>query len=81
MAPGVSGSAGIGDFIILVGFGRSGIAEIFRYHFDAPDTPGLAGGSLGNDIEMIAGPGDSGCAGMLMIAMAAVMTRRARKGI
>ena len=87
------GGASIGDFITLVGFGRSGYgsygyttnaslterrygsnvidslqlddeasgrAEIFLYDFDAPGSIGLAGGSLGNDIETIIGPGDSG---------------------
>jgi hypothetical protein len=33
---------------------------LFRYDFDAPDTTGLPGGSLGNDLETIIGPGDSG---------------------
>lgn len=38
----------------------SGLAEVFRYDFDAPSTTGLSDGSLGNDIETIIGPGDSG---------------------
>ena len=91
------GSAGVGDVISLVGFGRSGYgdygyttnasltdrrfgsnvidsfqlddegsgrAEVFRYDFDAPDTTGLTGGSRGNDIETIIGPGDSGGAAL-----------------
>ena len=33
---------------------------LFRYDFDAPDTFGTVGGSLGNDIETIIAPGDSG---------------------
>lgn len=42
----------------------SGIAEIFRYDFDDPSTIGLAGGSLGNVVETIIGPGDSGGAAL-----------------
>jgi hypothetical protein len=42
----------------------SGRAEVFRYDFDAPGTTGLTGGSLGNDIETIIGPGDSGGAAL-----------------
>jgi len=42
----------------------SGRAEVFRYDFDAPATTGLTGGSLGNDIETIIGPGDSGGAAL-----------------
>lgn len=42
----------------------SGRAEVFRYDFDAPATTGQAGGSLGNDIETIIGPGDSGGAAL-----------------
>jgi hypothetical protein len=42
----------------------SGRAEVFRYDFDAPDTTGLTGGSLGNDVETIIGPGDSGGAAL-----------------
>lgn len=38
----------------------SGLAEVFRYDFDAPTTFGKSGGSLGNNIETIIGPGDSG---------------------
>lgn len=34
--------------------------QLFRYDFDAPATTALPGGSLGNDIETIIGPGDSG---------------------
>jgi hypothetical protein len=33
---------------------------LFHYDFDLPDTFGLAGGSLGNHLETIIGPGDSG---------------------
>lgn len=42
----------------------SGRAEVFRYDFDAPVTTGIIGGSLGNDIETIIGPGDSGGAAL-----------------
>ena len=42
----------------------SGRAEVFRYDFDAPATTGLTGGSLGNDMETIIGPGDSGGAAL-----------------
>lgn len=99
--PTLGSSAGIGDFITLVGFGRSGYgsygyttnasltdrrygsnvidsfqlddegsgrAEVFRYDFDAPTTTGLVGGSLGNDIETIIGPGDSGGAALRQTA-------------
>jgi len=38
----------------------SGTGLLFRYDFDAPDTFGTVGGSLGNDIETIIAPGDSG---------------------
>ncbi len=95
--PTLGGGAAIGDFITLVGFGRSGYgsygytsdaslmdrrygsnvidsfqlddessgwAEIFRYDFDAPATTGIVGGSLGNEIETIIGPGDSGGAAL-----------------
>ena len=33
---------------------------LFRYDFDDPDTFGLLDGSLGNALETIIGPGDSG---------------------
>ena len=95
--PTLGGGAAIGDFITLVGFGRSGYgsygytsdanltdrrsgsnvidsfqlddegsgrAEIFRYDFDVPATTGVVGGSLGNEIETIIGPGDSGGAAL-----------------
>lgn len=95
--PTMGSGAGIGDFITLVGFGRSGYgsygytsnasltdrrygsnvidgfesddegsgrAEIFRYDFDDPSTTGITAGSLGNDIETIIGPGDSGGAAL-----------------
>lgn len=35
-------------------------SELFGFDFDAPDTVGQPGGSLGNDIETMIGPGDSG---------------------
>lgn len=38
--------------------GGNGI--LFGYDFDDPDTFGMAGGSLGNDVETLIGPGDSG---------------------
>jgi len=37
-----------------------GFAALFHYDFDAPDSTGLPGGSLGNHLETIIGPGDSG---------------------
>jgi hypothetical protein len=37
-----------------------GFPALFRYDFDAPDTFGMAEGSLGNDRESLIGPGDSG---------------------
>lgn len=37
-----------------------GFPAVFRYDFDAPVTIGLPGGSLGNNLETIIGPGDSG---------------------
>lgn len=99
--PALGSGASIGDFITLVGFGRSGYgsygyttnasltdrrygsnvidsfqlddegsgrAEVFRYDFDAPSTIGLVGGSLGNNIETIIGPGDSGGAALKQTA-------------
>jgi hypothetical protein len=42
----------------------SGMAEIFRYDFDDPSTTGQPDGSLGNDVETIIGPGDSGGAAL-----------------
>ncbi|MFP4166886.1 MAG: hypothetical protein ACLFUF_06940 [Opitutales bacterium] len=38
----------------------AGSGLLFRYDFDPPDTSGTVGGSLGNDVESIIGPGDSG---------------------
>ncbi|MFP4542195.1 MAG: trypsin-like serine protease [Opitutales bacterium] len=38
----------------------SGRDELFEYDFDDAATTGLDGGSLGNEIESIIGPGDSG---------------------
>jgi hypothetical protein len=46
----------------------SGAFEIFNFDFDAPETTGLAGGSLGNDLETIIGPGDSGGAALRQTA-------------
>ena len=96
--PAIGSGSSIGDFITLVGFGRSGYgsygyttnasltdrrfgsnvidsfqlddegsgrAELFRYDFDAPATVGVIGGSLGNDVETIIGPGDSGGAALI----------------
>lgn len=45
--------------------GGGGFYELFRYEFDPPDTAGQPGGSLGNDIETIIGPGDSGGPAMI----------------
>lgn len=42
----------------------SGAFEVFRYDFDDPSTTGQPGGSLGNDVETIIGPGDSGGAAL-----------------
>ncbi|MCH7225022.1 trypsin-like serine protease [Haloferula sp. A504] len=43
----------------------SGVAEVFRYDFDDPSTTGQTDGSLGNDLETIIGPGDSGGAALM----------------
>lgn len=37
-----------------------GFNALFQYRFDAPTTVGQLGGSLGNNVETIIGPGDSG---------------------
>lgn len=37
-----------------------GFPALFRYDFDSPDTTGLPSGSLGNDVETLIAPGDSG---------------------
>ena len=37
-----------------------GFPAIFRYDFDSPVNTGLPGGSLGNNLETLIGPGDSG---------------------
>ena len=37
-----------------------GFAALFRYDFDSPATFGLPGGSIGNNLESLIGPGDSG---------------------
>ncbi len=37
-----------------------GFSSVFRYDFDSPDTTGLPGGSLGNNLESLIGAGDSG---------------------
>ena len=37
-----------------------GFNAVFRYDFDSPDTVGQPGGSLGNNLETLIGPGDSG---------------------
>ena len=37
-----------------------GFSAIFLYDFDSPDSTGLPGGSLGNNLESLIGPGDSG---------------------
>ena len=42
--------------------------NVFHYDFDAPDTLGQPGGSLGNNVETIIGPGDSG--GPILFALA-----------
>ena len=43
-----------------------GFSAIFRYDFDSPNSTGLPGGSLGNNLETLIGPGDSG--GPLLLA-------------
>ena len=43
-----------------------GFPAVFLYDFDSPDTTGLPGGSLGNNVETLIGPGDSG--GPLLLA-------------
>lgn len=53
---------------MLPGYGSFGVAQVFRYDFDAPATTGLTGGSLGNEIETIIGPGDSGGAALRQTA-------------
>ena len=45
------------------------LAAVFHYDFDAPDTAGQAGGSLGNDVESLIAPGDSG--GPLLVGQGA----------
>jgi len=40
--------------------GGAGFNAIFLYDFSSPDTTGQPGGSLGNNLESIIGPGDSG---------------------
>jgi len=42
----------------------AGVFEVFRYDFDAPTTFGQPSGSLGNEVETIIGPGDSGGAAL-----------------
>lgn len=37
-----------------------GFPAVFLYDFDLPDSTGLPGGSLGNNLETLIGPGDSG---------------------
>lgn len=37
-----------------------GFPALFRYDFDSPGTFGQTGGSLGNNLESLIGPGDSG---------------------
>jgi secreted trypsin-like serine protease len=46
----------------------SGLMEVFRYDFDSPSTVGTIGGSLGNDLETMIGPGDSGGAALRQTA-------------
>jgi hypothetical protein len=40
--------------------GGAGYNALFNYDFSSPDTTGQPGGSLGNNLETIIGPGDSG---------------------
>lgn len=46
----------------------SGFAEVFLYDFDDPTSFGNPGGSLGNDVETIITPGDSGGPALLATA-------------
>ncbi len=46
-------------------FESSDGGTLFRYDFDSPDSFGESAGSLGNDIESLIGPGDSGGALLL----------------
>jgi len=48
--------ANVIDTITTVG----GVPALFEYDFDFPTSFGLLGGSLGNGIESVIGPGDSG---------------------
>lgn len=43
-----------------------GFPALFRFDFDSPASTGLPGGSLGNNLETLIGPGDSG--GPLLLA-------------
>jgi hypothetical protein len=40
---------------------------LFEYDFDSPASTGQLGGSLGNDVETIIGPGDSGGAALRLV--------------
>lgn len=48
--------ANVIDTITTIG----GVPAVFEYDFDFPASFGLLGGSLGNGIESVIGPGDSG---------------------
>lgn len=49
---------------VALDVGGSGTPQVFRYDFDEPATTGQPGGSLGNDLETLIGPGDSGGAAL-----------------
>lgn len=51
--------ANVAEFFIVDDEG-SGAPEIFLFDFDAPETAGQPGGSLGNDVETTLSLGDSG---------------------
>lgn len=43
------------------------LTELFEYDFDHPTTVGLSVGSLGNDVESLIGPGDSGGGAYILV--------------
>lgn len=75
---GYTTSASLSDrrfgFNVIDELETSGSGILFRYDFDAPDSFGQVGGSLGNDIETIIGSGDSGGALLVDGALVGVNT-------
>ena len=49
-----------------------GCNAVFRYDFDSPSTAGRPGDSLGNNLETLIGPGDSG--GPLLLGAGATLS-------